>query len=171
MVYHNQFIKAFPNLEKLQYAKKIWFSHLQHLNAEQILAAAHRAIRESEYLPTIRGILKFCDDEYDLYGLPSTRSAYLEACFAKPPQDHVKWSHPAVYHAGKETGWYFLANNTENYSYPIFAHNYHIICQRVRRGESLAMPVPKALPEPEKTPLSDEEQAAFIAQLRESLNM
>lgn len=172
LVYHNQFTKAFPDFEKLQYAKKIWYNHLQHLSAEQILAAAHKAIRESEYLPTIRGLLKFCDYEFDLYGLPSTRSAYLEACMAKPPQDQAQWSHPAVYWAGRETGWFFLANNAEKVSFPFFERNYHIFCQKVRNGETLEVPTIQALPEPEaKPPLSDEEQLAHLAKLRESLNM
>lgn len=172
LVYHNQFTKAFPDFDKLQFAKKIWYSHLQHLSAEQILAAAHKAIRESEYLPTVRGLLKFCDYEYDLYGLPSTRSAYLEACMAKPPQDYAQWSHPAVYLAGRETGWFFLANNAERVSFPIFERNYHLFCQKVRNGETLQMPEVHALPEPKAVaPLSEEEQLAHLEKLRRSLNM
>lgn len=145
---------------------------MQHLSAEQILAAAHKAIRESEYLPTIRGLLKFCDYEFDLYGLPSTRAAYLEACMAKPPQDQADWSHPAVYWAGRETGWFFLANNAERISFPMFERNYHLFCQKVRNGEKLEVPTIGALPEPKKQPpLSEEEQLAELAKLRESLNM
>ncbi len=146
-------------MEKLQYAKRLWLSHLQHLSAEQIIAAAHKAIKESEYLPTIRGLLKFCDSEYDMYGLPDVRAAYIEACMASSaPQDRANWSHPAVYYAGRESDWFFLANNPEKQTYPVFEHNYQLLCQRVRKGEELSLPTQKALPEKIVQPLSQQEQ-------------
>ena len=77
LVFHNQYGKAFPTEEKLNYAKKIWFNNLCHLSAQQILDAAHRAIRESEFLPTIKGLLKY---SYESAGLPSAHDAYVEAC-------------------------------------------------------------------------------------------
>lgn len=172
LVYHNQFTKAFPNREKLQYAKKLWLSHLQHLRPEQIVAAAHRAIRESEYLPTIRGLLKYCNDELEMYGLPDARNAYVEACMAQPPQDKAQWSHPAVYFAGKASDWFFLANTPERQAFPVFERNYQLLCQRVREGEELHLPVAAALPEKVPTkPLSDEEQQAQMEALRKSVNI
>lgn len=172
MVYHNQFIKAFSSREKLQYAKKLWLSHLQHLRPEQIIAAAHHAIRESEYLPTIRGLLKYCNDELELYGLPDARAAYVEACMAQPPQDKASWSHPAVYFAGKASDWFFLANTPERQAYPVFERNYQLLCQRVRDGEQLHIPVAPALPENvPATPLSSDEQQAQMQALRKSLNI
>lgn len=172
LVYHNQFIKAFPNLEKLQYAKRLWLTNLMHLTPQQIVSAAHRAIRESEYLPTIRGILKYCETEFDLYGLPDTRKAYIEACMAKAPQDQASWSHPAVYYAGKASDWFFLANNGEKTAYPVFERNYLVLCQRVRQGERLSLPVVAALPERiDAEPLSTEQQQEYLARLRDSLKM
>lgn len=172
LVYHNQYTKAFPTLEKLQYAKKLWFSNLSHLSPQQIINAAHRAIRESEFLPTIRGLLKYCDDEFDMYGLPDPRAAYMEACLAKPPQDKADWSHPAVYFAGKATGWFYLANNAEQQTWPLFERNYQLLCRRVREGEELSLPVPQALPEqtPAK-PLSSDEQQQHLDALKESLKI
>jgi hypothetical protein len=38
LVYHNQFQKAFPNAEKLTYARRLWFSHLKDYKPEQLLA-------------------------------------------------------------------------------------------------------------------------------------
>lgn len=168
LVYHNQFIKAFPTMEKLQYAKRLWLSHLQELSAEQIVYAAHRAIKESEYLPSIRSLLKYGETEFDRYGLPDVRAAYIEACMARAPQDTVKWSHPAVYFAGKQSDWFFLANNPERLSYPVFERNYLQLCQRVRQGETLTLPEVNALPEKvAEPPLSAQEQEQYMASLRQ----
>ena len=170
LVYHNQYTKAFPTLEKLQYAKKLWFANLAHLAPQQIIAAAHRAIRESEYLPTIRGLLKYCDDELDTHGLPDPRNAYIEACMARPPQDRANWSHPAVYFAGKASGWFFLANNPEQQTWPVFERNYQLLCRRVRAGEELSLPVPPALADQRQPePLSSEEQQQRLEAIKRSL--
>lgn len=166
-MYHNQYIKAFSTPEKEQYAKRLWFSNLQEYSAEQILGAVHRAIRESEYLPTIRGILKYLQNDFERHGLPDTRSAYLEACRAPSPKANYEWSHPAVYHAGAASDWYFLANNPESKTFPVFERNYQLLCQRVIKGEELTAPLPKALPEKASPSMSREEQKQALQQLRE----
>lgn len=169
LVYHNQYLKAFPTLEKLQFAKQLWFTHLKEYSAEQILRAAHRAIKESEYLPTIAGLVKYCENEWNLYGLPDPRSAYVEACRASSPKAEYHWSHPAVYHAGCAADWFFLANNTEAKAYPVFEQHYRQICDRVRQGETFTVPAIPALPASLPTTLSHEEQVARIHALKEQL--
>lgn len=169
LVYHNQYHKAFPSLEKLQYAKQLWFANLKEFSAAQILHAAHRAIKESEYLPTIAGLLKFCDNEFSLYGLPVPRDAYIEACQATSPKARYSWSHPAVYHAGHASDWFFLANNSEAKALPVFEQHYRMICERVRQGEALALPDIPALPESLPSQLSHEEQLEKIRTIREQL--
>jgi hypothetical protein len=167
LVYHNQYQKAFPNPEKLMYAKKLWFSNLKDYKPEQILAAAHRAIRESEYLPTIRGILKYMENAFQELGLPEPRAAYIEACRASSPKTEFSWSHPAVYYAGRETDWFFIANNPEHIVFPVFERNYRLLCERVFKGEELELALPKALPEEINVALSKEEQKAQLKKLRE----
>jgi hypothetical protein len=168
LVYHNQYNKAFPNEEKLGYAKKLWFSNLADLQPQQILNATHRAIRESEFLPTIKGILKYCDDGL---GLPDAHQAYVEACQASTPKQKFNWSHPAVYFAGQQTDWYFIASNPEQKVFPIFKRNYELQCQRVINGESLTLPAPKALPKETVTPLSNEQRKQRMVELRKTLNI
>ena len=171
LVYHNQYHKAFPTLEKLQYAKQLWFSNFEQYTPEQILHAAHRAVKESEYLPTIRGLLKYCEGEFALYGLPDARSAYIEACQAPSPKSECSWSHPAVYHAGIASDWFFLANNIEKIAFPIFERNYRLLCERVRNGESLNLPITKALPESLPATLSKDEQLQKIRGIRKKLKI
>ena len=61
LVYNNQFHKAFPTTDKLDYAKRLWYSFLKEHAAGQILDAAHHAIQESEFLPTVHGVLKYIE--------------------------------------------------------------------------------------------------------------
>jgi len=61
LVYHNQYHKAFNSKEKEDWAKKLWYSNLKEFSAQQILDAAHRAIKESEYLPTVHGVFKYLE--------------------------------------------------------------------------------------------------------------
>ena len=170
LVFHNQYNKAFSTPEKLMYAKKLWFSHLAEFTPQQILAAARRAVRESDYLPTVHGIRKYCEDDQSL-GLPDAWQAYREACQAGEPKAAQPWSHPAVYHAGKASDWFFLANHTESAAFPVFKRNYELLCERVRRGERLEDPVPPALPAKTEKPLSKDEQKRHLAEMRKELGL
>lgn len=171
LVYHNQYNKAFATPDKLAYAKKIWFSNLRHLDPEQITAASHRAIRESEFLPTVKGILKFCQPSAEELGLPDAHSAYLEACNAPSPKAAHSWSHPAVYHAGRASDWFFLAGTAEHNAFPVFKRHYDALCEQIRRGKDLAPPEQKALPENPSKPLSPEEQRKRMKAMRDELNI
>lgn len=171
LVYHNQFIKAFPTDEKLQYGKQLWFNFLKDYSAEQILEAAHQAIKQSEFLPTVRGLLKFCENEYERYQLPEPRQAYVEACNAKSPKTNAPWSHPAVFHAGKACGWEFLASTAEYKAFDEFNRHYQKFCRQVRLGETLAAPQPIALEQKPVEPLPVDEQREHMAKLREQLKL
>ena len=168
LVYHNQYSKAFPTEEKLGYAKRIWFNNLNHLKAEQIIAAAHKAIRESEFLPTVKGLLKHVGGAQ---GLPEAYSAYIEACQAPSPKIEQQWSHPAVYLAGSASDWFFLASNNESKAFPIFKRHYENLCERAISGEKLTMPSYQALPETISQPLSNEERKERMKKLRETLKL
>lgn len=169
LVYHNQYQKAFPSEEKLVYAKKLWFSHLAEFSAQQILSAAKRATRESEFLPTIKGILKYCQADMTTLGLPDAHSAYLEACRAPSPKAGVKWSHPAVYYAGHDSDWFFLANSSEQQAFPVFREHYNRYCQRVLNGEVFETPKLAELPAPEKTEHEPVDIEAVIAEMKKTL--
>ena len=61
LVYNNQYHKAFPTTDKLEYTKRLWYSFLKDYSHQQILDAAHQAIKESEFLPTVHGVLKYIE--------------------------------------------------------------------------------------------------------------
>ena len=171
LVYHNQFNKAFSTVEKLQYAKTLWFRNLSDYSAEQIVNAAHKAIKSSEYLPTVRGLLKHAEDDYASYGLLDPRSAYVEACNKGSPKANALWSHPVAYYAGVASDWFFLANNIESKAFPVYKSHYDKLCQRLRHGETFDSPAPKSIEQQPASELSHEEQVENIKNLRATLKL
>jgi hypothetical protein len=168
LVYHNQYNKAFPSEEKLNYAKRIWFSNLDHLRPEQIINAAHQAIRASEFLPTIRGLLKYLNGEQ---GLPDSYAAYIEACQTPSPKQDQHWSHAAVYLAGSASDWFFLANSQEQKALPVFKRHYEALCERVLNGEQLTMPEQLSIEKSTGTAMNNEQRKDNMKMLRDSLNI
>ncbi len=149
---------------------KLWLDSLARFSPESVLRGAKRVIENSEFLPTLRTMIQYCEQEsHD--GLPDAHSAYLEACRAPSPKSEYRWSHPAVYHAGLASDWFFLANNTEKTAYPIFESRYRQICERVIGGETLALPAAKALPETLETPLSKQDNLSRLQGLRDDLGL
>ncbi len=169
--YHNQYYAAFPDAQQLHQIKKLWLESLADYPVEHILKGARHAIEHSEYLPTLNRMLECCQQGLADLGLPPAHDAYVEACRAPSPKSAQRWSHPAVYLAGRDSDWYFLANNTERTSWPVFKAHYDRYCAQVLRGESLAVPEPAALERKRAEPLSREEQLAHLHQLREQTGL
>lgn len=171
LVYHNQYHKAFNSKEKEDWAKKLWYNNLKDHAGAVILDAAHRAIKESEYLPTVRGVLKYLEnDALAALGLPDARGAFVEACNATHPKTAFPWSHPVVYHAGLQCGWIFLESSPERISWPVFEEIYRGLCTRARQGESFVLPLLPASEKESKT-MSREERVKALAKLRASTHL
>ncbi|MDX1733105.1 MAG: replication protein P [Halioglobus sp.] len=169
--YHNQYYAAYPDAEQLKQIKKLWLESLAHYPVEQILTGAKYAIENSEYLPTLNRMLECCREGVAHLGLPSPRDAYREACLAPSPRSAQQWSHPAVYLAGRDSDWFFLASNTEQVALPVFTQHYERYCTRALRGETLEIPAPAALEQQDAEPLSAEERLARIRKLREETGL
>ncbi|MEK7259182.1 MAG: replication protein P [Pseudomonadota bacterium] len=171
LAYHNQYQKAYGTEERLVMAKKYWLGCLTDYSPVQIVAAARRVVKTHDYLPTISVVVRACEEGAGLFGLPTPREAYIEACRAEPPKAAFAWSHPAVYFAGVATGWFLLATEPEDRVFPLFEYYYNELCQRVMRGEELGVPQVVALPEHISQPLSGEENHARMLLLREQLGL
>ncbi len=167
--YHNQFYAAYSDNEQLNQVKKLWLEALSGFPVEQILRGARHAMETSEYLPTLKRMLESCNDALREHGLPDARSAYLEACRAGTPKSAQVWSHPAVYLAGRACDWFFLANNTENITWPVYRERYRECCARAMSGEELTVPAPEALPEPQHQLSSREEALAELGKIKAKL--
>lgn len=164
--YHNQFHAAYPKDTYLDQVKRLWLDALADYPVEQLLRGAKCAIEQSEYLPTLNRMLECCQQGLAELGLPSPYDAFVEACRASSPKSAQHWSHPAVYLAGRDSDWFFLANNTERTSWPVFKEHYDGYCTRVLRGETLEVPAPAALEQIPSAPLSADEQLSRIRELR-----
>ncbi|MFK7975931.1 MAG: replication protein P [Halioglobus sp.] len=169
--YHNQYYAAYPDGEQLNQIKKLWLEALADYPVEQILKGAKHAIENSEYLPTLKRMLESAAEGLSELGLPSARNAYLEACQMPSPKSAQPWSHPAVYLAGKDTDWFFLANNAERTTWPLFQANYQRYCAQVLRGEQLEIPEPAAIEQEASEPLSREEQLGELAKLKSEMGL
>ncbi|MEP4486907.1 MAG: replication protein P [Halioglobus sp.] len=164
--YHNQYYAAYPDAEQLAQIKKLWLESLRDYHVEQILKGAKHAIEHSEYLPTLHRMHECCQHGLGELGLPAAHDAYLEACKAPSPKSAQNWSHPAVYLAGRDSDWFFLANNQERQTWPVFRDHYQGYCARVLQGESLVVPAPESLEKKVDKPMTKEEQLAALKNLR-----
>jgi hypothetical protein len=171
LAYHNQFHKAFALEGSLGLAKKYWLASLADFSPEVIRRAARHLVQSQEYLPSLAAMIAACENGQMLFGLPSAGDAYREACLAPEPKAGHVWSHPAVYHAARDTGWFALANETQSQVFPQFEYYYTQVCKRVMRGEDLHVPTPKALPATVQTPLTPEQNKARLKALRSRFSL
>ena len=169
--YHNQYNKAFAVDEDLIITKKYWREQLSAYPAELILRAGESLTSSDKFLPTIADMIDACEQGKELFGLPDEHAAYVEACRAPTPKSAYQWSHPAVYHAGKATGWYLLANQSEEVTYPLFRQHYKRLCQQVLKGEVLCVDAPPPLPQVTEKILSKSELKRRIAQMRKEYKL
>jgi len=168
LVFHNQYTKAFGSQEKLNYARRLWYSHLKHYSPAVILQAAKIATRENEFLPTVHTMIAACDRVLGESGIPSVSSAYKEACTAPSPKLGYKWSHAIVYLAGRDTGWRYLHETPERQALPAFKEHYLQWRNRLLNGEVVELPL---LENPEKDNVTDaqpsKDKSELLAQLDE----
>ncbi|MDR7090472.1 MULTISPECIES: replication protein P [Cellvibrio] len=169
--YHNQYYAAFKDNELLNQARRLWLNSLAQFAPETILRGARKVIEESEYLPTLHRMIRACQGEPGKFGLVDAHQAYVEACRAPSPKAAYAWSHPAVYHAGCASDWYFLTTNAEKVAFPIFERHYLKLCEQVMNGATLPAPNVPALPETIERPLSKEENAKRMEELRKQLDL
>ena len=169
LAYHNQFHKAYAQEGSVNVAKKYWLECLGIFTPDIILKAVRNVVRTQQYLPTIASMVEACEDMMSEQGLPSAHDAYVEACCAEHPKAEQTWTHPAVYLAGKSTGWFELANQSENRVFPLFEKQYRRYCQRALAGEILEIEIPQALPKKSTRKLSVEENKERMAALKKQL--
>ncbi len=169
--YQHLYFSAYPEVDAVNAAKRLWLEGLSNFSADTIRQATHELIKQSDYLPTISRMIRKATELSGSTELPSAHSAYVEACNASSPKQNHPWSHPAVYYAGKQSDWFFLAHNSENRTFPIFKANYERLCEKILCGEALPPIKQLALPEHSETPLSKEENSERMTELRSELGI
>ena len=170
LAYHNQFHKAFPDHKSLTMAKQLWLRLLIDYSPEEISKATRLVICDNTFLPTPNNIRDYCE-KLIKSSVPDVKAAYREACLSNEPRTSHKWSHPIVYHAGKATDWFFLNNQTEATTFPVFERNYEILINRLRSGEKLEIPINLGLEKEKINTVDKEELKEKLSKLREDLNI
>ena len=171
--YPQQFLKAFgaPGSELDTTAKQIWLRYLKPVATSRIYRAADQCIRQEKFLPNLHTFLERCEPQPAEFGLPDAKEAYKEACMKPSPKAEQSWSHPAVYHAGRNSDWFYLSSTSEHQAFPVFERHYALLCERVMNGETINIDLPKAIPETIKKPLTKDEQKAHLKELREKIGI
>ena len=169
--YHTQFYAAYPDNSQLNQIKRLWLESLSQYSPETILLAAKHAIEHSEYLPTLNKMRVSCQHALTHRGLPSSYDAFVEACAKPSPKRQQTWSHPAVYFAGRDSDWFFLANHVESKTWPVFQQHYERYVDAVLRGKTLTLPAQPELPTKRSEPMSQSEQLAALKALRDETGL
>ncbi|GGO83040.1 hypothetical protein GCM10011348_25840 [Marinobacterium nitratireducens] len=145
-IYGHKFKSCFETQDEIRIAKREWALSLRGYGEAELVAAIDHCKERLAWMPTISEFLKILQD-LGTRGLPGLQSAYQEACMhAEHPTRH-DWSHPAVYHAGRATGWFRLRSEEQEQVLPDFRYHYGVMVRRARDGEDLTVPVPVALPD------------------------
>ena len=168
--YHNQYYAAWSDSQQLGQVKRLWLEALGHFSSDLILMGARRAIEASDYLPTLNRMLASCSEALGELGLPTAHAAYEEACLAPSPKAEATWTHPIAYLAGRDTGWYLLANHTRSEAWPSYQTHYNHWLRRALAGEALTIPERKAIAAPcEEDIMSTEQRKEALSALKSQL--
>ncbi len=152
-----------------------WLQGLAGVTPDQIAAGLSRCLERGDgWPPTLPEFRALCQE--GAHNLPPVDRAYREACeHSTRPAEH-DWSHPAVFVAGQDAGWWSLRRDPSRTTWPVFRRSYEDACNRVKAGEDLSALVVKSLPEtPAEVKPADQETAkghvsALRAQLRRPNN-
>lgn len=139
-IYGHKFKSCFETQDEIRIAKREWALSIVAFSESQLVTAVDRCKETLAWMPTISEFLKILETIGAGDGVPSVRQAYMEACrYASQPTQHA-WSHPVVYHAGRETEWFRLRSEEERVVYPVFSYHYEMVARRFREGEVLDQP-------------------------------
>ena len=141
-----------------------WLLALQDIPDDAIRLGTDKARHIGTNYFTLPVFIELCKVQPEDLGLPITEAAYHEACCAQEVRRH-KWSHPAVFHAGADVGWFDLRNGVAD-SKRRFSDAYARRVAQVMAGELLAVPGCELLPERVRVRLTPEQRKAKLQQLR-----
>lgn len=137
---------TFPTQNDVALAKRSWvktFMECGITSVEQIQVGMRKArADESDFFPSAGKFVAWCKPSPEDLGLPTVELAYREAAINSHSPIAHRWSHAAVYQAGKETGWFFLKSEPQRETQAEFKRVYADICERVMSGHVFAVPKP-----------------------------
>lgn len=119
----------------------LWLATLGDLSPKDLMVGLRRCANSGEAWPPSAPEFKaMCLPDIKDHGLPSAEEAYREAALKYRSPSKKDWSHPVVYQAGKNTGWFLLGTVAEDKSFPKFKKIYAELCQQVMEGRTFTLP-------------------------------
>lgn len=133
---------AFPDDASLKAAKASWVKGLMAAGItefDQIARGVEKArLSESDFFPSVGKFIAWCRVQPADLGLPSEDLAWQEI---NQHSHHVlvhHWSHPALYEAGRRTGWYEIRNGSAKRE--TFKAQYQAVAAELAAGAVFTMP-------------------------------
>lgn len=143
--------RAWPDEATYKAAKQQWLTAFLEagINTPEQLQFGLMRCRQSgrEFIPAPGKFIEWCQPSPEMLGLPPLAAAFREACRNAHPAmaGKGKWTHDAVWHAAKESGFENLNKLATEVSAKLFERNYTIAVRRLVAGEPLQR-MPLALP-------------------------
>jgi hypothetical protein len=163
-VYGQQFLKQWGSVGGEGF--ETWAQVLADLSPVEIKAGFNRLIaKRSEWAPNAMVFKALCLDLSE-FGIPDAQTAYREACNKQSPKAKQRWSHPSVYLAGQQVGWFELAHKPERQMFPMFRSKYELLIQRFMDGEELIIEQAEEVPLLESLPLTPGQHRKKMDKLR-----
>ena len=136
--------QAFPTQSSLNLAKNVWSKALIEAGVtskEQLAIGFMKARRsQQDFMPSCGKFIAWCKLEPEDFGLPCVEQAYLLTIHHRITPD----IHPAVKIAAKKTKYERSTLKADEYK-KVFSYTYQQLFERVMRGESIEIEIPKAL--------------------------
>ncbi|MFW1676427.1 replication protein P [Pontibacter sp. JAM-7] len=138
-IYGSQFANQFGDVDGEGF--QTWCLGLRDQTAQSIKRGFSKLLqRESKFVPNLNEFRDLCSPSLAELGIPSEHEAYTEAAMNARRVTRHPWSHPIVYHAGSQTGWFMLVREAEAKTRPAFKKIYAALIERIRAGEVFQLP-------------------------------
>jgi len=143
--------QAWPDQESINSAKATWtkaFMAERITKIEQIRYGIEQCRKVgSDFAPSVGRFITLCQPTPEMLGIPLLDSAFREACRNVHPSmaGQSTWSHDAVWHAARESGFENLNRLETSLAKKLFERNYMITVRRLVDGLPLQK-TPLALP-------------------------
>ncbi|WP_067517889.1 replication protein P [Endozoicomonas ascidiicola] len=141
-----KYVREIPGWEDHERKRLFNDDDFRRLTARQIKSGLTTACK-GEFLPSVGRLIQCCQPDLSELGLPDTEQAWQEACNHSHEVIQHRWSHEAVYLAGRRVGWHAIRSAGGDIQVQrlrkLFAAAYqHLVDDTVRgadlRGEAIA---------------------------------
>jgi len=123
----SQYGEAFAK-DRLSDAAGVWIDGLSHLTLGMVSMGIDKlATSRNEWPPSLPEFVNWCRPTADELRIPGVDIAYHDAAKGN-------WSHPIVWHAAKEIGFYEVSNNGASVTRKRFEKAYMKLVEEARDG-------------------------------------